>query len=141
MSGDRAIFPKRPSMNNTARIPLFLIGVDSAKDVIFNRVRREGLIKFSNSLDQEYFAELISERVVTRFRQGTPVRVYERTRRHNEALDCFVYAFASFHGLNPNFKAIEFNLNKSRKEQETKNQTRPREKTIVRNNFINSWDK
>ena len=56
-------------------------------------------------------------------------------------LDCFVYAFASFHGLNPNFKAIEFNLNKSRKEQETKNQTRPREKTIVRNNFINSWDK
>ena len=141
VSGDRAIFPKRPSLNNTARIPLFLIGVDSAKDVIFNRVRREGLIKFSNSLDQDYFSELISERVVTRFRQGAPVRVYERTRRHNEALDCFVYAFASFHGLNPNFKAIEFNINKQRNEQENKNETRPRQKTIVRNNFINSWDK
>jgi phage terminase large subunit GpA-like protein len=141
VSGDRAIFPKRPSLNNTARIPLFLIGVDSAKDVIFNRVRREGLIKFSNSLDQDYFSELISERVVTRFRQGAPVRVYERTRRHNEALDCFVYAFASFHGLNPNFKAIEFNINKQRNEEENKNETRPRQKTIVRNNFINSWDK
>ena len=141
VSGDRAIFPKRPSLNNTARIPLFLIGVDSAKDVIFNRVRREGLIKFSNSLDQEYFSELISERVVTRFRQGSPIRVYERTRRHNEALDCFVYAFASFHGLNPNFKAIEFNINKQRNEEENKNETRPRQKTIVRNNFINSWDK
>ena len=136
-----SVKPRRPSLNNTARIPLFLIGVDSAKDVIFNRVRREGLIKFSNSLDQDYFSELISERVVTRFRQGAPVRVYERTRRHNEALDCFVYAFASFHGLNPNFKAIEFNINKQRNEEENKNETRPRQKTIVRNNFINSWDK
>lgn len=141
MSGDRAIFPKRPSMNNTARIPLFMIGVDSAKDLIFNRVRREGLIKFSNTLDQEYFAELISERVVTRFRQGSPIRVYERTKRHNEALDCFVYAFASFMGLNPNFKVIEMNINKQQKEQENQNETRPKQKTIVRNNFINSWDK
>lgn len=99
------------------------------------------MIKFSNTLDQEYFSELISERVVTRFRQGSPIRVYERTKRHNEALDCFVYAFASFMGLNPNFKVIEMNINKQQKEQENQNETRPKQKTIVRNNFINSWDK
>lgn len=140
VSGDRAIFPKRPSLNNTARIPLFLIGVDSAKDIFFNRVRREGLIKFSFHLDQEYFSELISERVVTRFRQGSPIRVYERTRRHNEALDCWVYAFASYMGLNPNFKMIEQNLTKSQNDiEKTKDKPRPNMRTIVRNDFVNSW--
>ena len=138
VAGDRAIFPKRASLNNTARIPLFLIGVDSAKDIIFNRVRRAGLVKFSNTLDQDYFSELISERVVTRFRQGNPVRVYERTKRHNEALDCLVYAYANYMGIQPNFKAIEKNL-KRQKDPIPKEKTRPRKQTIIRNNFINSW--
>ena len=52
-----------------------------------------------------------------------------------------LFMLSSFHGLNPNFMAIEFNINKQRNEQENKNETRPRQKTIVRNNFINSWDK
>lgn len=138
VAGDRAIFPKRASLNNTARIPLFLIGVDSAKDIIFNRVRREGLVKFSNTLDQDYFSELISERVVTRFRNGNPIRVYERTKRHNEALDCMVYAYANFMGINPNFKVIEKNLKKSGQEK-VKENPRPKNKTVLRNNFINSW--
>jgi phage terminase large subunit GpA-like protein len=51
--------------------------------------------------DAEYFRQLTSERVVTRFERGRPIRSWQPRRdgERNEALDTFVYATAALHGL------------------------------------------
>ena len=49
---------------------------------------------------------LTAEKVVTKYSKGFPKREWVKTRRRNEALDCRVYAFASFVALNPNLEVL-----------------------------------
>ncbi|CAK0761766.1 hypothetical protein WCLP8_3340003 [uncultured Gammaproteobacteria bacterium] len=60
-----------------------------------------GRIHFSKDRDAEYFRQLTSERVVTRYERGRPVRSWQMKREgdRNETLDCSVYGFAALHGL------------------------------------------
>jgi phage terminase large subunit GpA-like protein len=79
----------------------FSIGVDTAKDTIYGRLRIDrpgpGYIHFpvGAPFDQTYFDQLTAERVVTRFRMGRPYRVWDAGGKANEALDTFVYALAA----------------------------------------------
>lgn len=99
------VWPRRPSRAPKGKIPLFVIGVDAAKDTIFARLRLSdpgaGAIHFSYRLDAEYFRQLTSERVITRFVRGRPIRSWQLSRENarNEALDTLVYAYSALHGL------------------------------------------
>lgn len=109
MAGPREI-ASRPRRNNKARIPLFTIGVDTIKELLFFsrlRVRAPGpgYCHFPASYDDEFFRQLTNERAVTRYKGGQEVRAWRATGR-NEALDCRVYATAAAYILNPNFRAI-----------------------------------
>jgi phage terminase large subunit GpA-like protein len=53
---------------------LYLLGVDSLKAVIFERLKRGQSIKFSDTLDATYFEQLASERLVTKFSRGARSR-------------------------------------------------------------------
>jgi phage terminase large subunit GpA-like protein len=55
------------------------------------------MIKFSHTLEPEYYDRLASKRRVVRYKRGQPVRRFERIigRARAEALDCLVYAFAA----------------------------------------------
>jgi phage terminase large subunit GpA-like protein len=59
-----------------------MIGVDTGKDVIYSRLRiakpGPGYIHFpiGGAFDAEYFAQLTSEAVQTRFKEGRPYRVW-----------------------------------------------------------------
>ena len=73
-----------------------LVGVDTIKTLIFDRLQRSQGIRFSNSLEPVYFEQLASERRVLRYSRGQPIRRFERTgKTRNEALDCLVYSFAA----------------------------------------------
>ena len=75
---------------------LALVGVDTLKNVIFERLQRGRGIRFSQSLEPVYYEQLAAERRVVRYARGMPVRRFERTgRTRAEALDCLVYAFAA----------------------------------------------
>lgn len=75
---------------------LALVGVDTLKNVIFERLQRGRGIRFSQSLEPIYYEQLAAERRVVRYARGMPVRRFERTgRTRAEALDCLVYAFAA----------------------------------------------
>ena len=81
-----------------------MIGVDTGKDVIYSRLRipkpGPGYIHFpiGGAFDAEYFAQLTSEAVQTRFKEGRPYRVWVLPDgRRNEALDTAVYALAARH--------------------------------------------
>lgn len=98
------VWPRRPSKVK-GKVPLFIVGVDAVKDALFARLRLTesgpGFVHFSVERDAEYFRQLTSERVVTRFERGRPIRSWQPRRdgERNEALDTFVYATAALHGL------------------------------------------
>jgi phage terminase large subunit GpA-like protein len=96
--------PSKPSKYPGAR--LGHIGTDTAKDLIFARMRiREpgpGYTHIPRWADDEYLAQLTSERVVTRYVKGRPVRKYEKPSHvRNEALDLEVYALAALFSRGP----------------------------------------
>ena len=75
---------------------LWLCGVDGVKGTIFNRLQRGQSIRFSNSLGAEYYDQLASEKRVTRYARGRPVRRFERLPgKRAEALDALVYGTAA----------------------------------------------
>lgn len=98
------LWPRRPSRSK-GNVPLFIVGVDAAKDAIFSRLRLTesgpGCIHFPVERDANYFRQLTAEKVVTRYSKGRPVRTWEpkRAGERNEALDTFGYAMAALHGL------------------------------------------
>lgn len=101
----RPVWPKRASRNNKGRIDLFIVGVDSAKDAVYARLKiptpGPGYCHVPRGRDHEWFEQLTAEKVVTKYQRGFPVRTYvKRDGQRNEALDCRVYAYAALQSLN-----------------------------------------
>jgi phage terminase large subunit GpA-like protein len=95
---------KRPSNRNKASFKPVIIGTNSAKDVIYARLRYEepgpGYMHFPSDRDVGYFAQLTSEVSVLKASGGHRYRVWELPNgKANEALDCRVYAYAALCGL------------------------------------------
>jgi phage terminase large subunit GpA-like protein len=95
---------KRPSARNKAAFRPIILGVNAAKDSIRSRLHIEkhgpGYMHFPVDRDVGYFAQLTSERSVTKSVGGQRFRVWELPpSRTNEALDLRVYAFAALCGL------------------------------------------
>lgn len=100
----KPVWPKLASKNNKGRIALFNIGVDSAKDIIYGRLRLTepgpGYSHFPSDRDGAWFEQLTSEAVVTRYVKGFPVRSWvPKPNTRQEALDCRVYAFAALRSM------------------------------------------
>jgi phage terminase large subunit GpA-like protein len=108
---NRPIWPKRSSKNNKGKINLFAIGVDTAKDSIYSRLRiaepGPGFCHFPEGRDKAWFDQLTAETVVTKYLKGFPVRVWQkRPSVRNEALDCRVYAYAALLSTNPTWARL-----------------------------------
>jgi len=100
----RPVWPKLASRKNKAKIPLFIIGTDTAKDSIYGRLRLTdpgpGFCHVPADRDGEWFEQLTSEIVVTRYVKGFPVRVWQpKPNTRQEALDCRVYAFTALRSM------------------------------------------
>ncbi|MBF0342069.1 MAG: phage terminase large subunit family protein, partial [Magnetococcales bacterium] len=100
----KPLWPQRASRNNKGRIPLFIIGVDAAKEVLYARLRiaapGPGYCHFPKDRDAEWFRQLTAEKIRTRYIRGRPIREWhKKDGDRNEALDCRIYAIASLHGL------------------------------------------
>jgi len=135
----------RPTKNNIAKIPLFPIGVDTTKELIYSRLKIQdegsGYCHFPVEYDQEYFLQLTAEKIVTRYHKGFAKREWIKIRPRNEALDCRVYAIASFTALNTDINKLADRLDMRSttfsKEEQGKQLTKKR----LRPNFANSWRK
>jgi phage terminase large subunit GpA-like protein len=100
----------RPTRNNRYKLRLYPIGTDTAKEVIYSRLRitesGSGYFHFPLERDREYFLQLTAEKQITRFAKGVAKREWIKTRSRNEVLDCTVYALAAFKLLNPNLAQL-----------------------------------
>jgi phage terminase large subunit GpA-like protein len=95
----------RPSRNNIGKVHLFPVGVDAAKTLIYQRLQittpGAGCCHFPKRYPADYFAQLVAEKVRTKYSKGFPRREWVKPAGvRNEALDCRVYATAALEGLN-----------------------------------------
>lgn len=93
---------------------LWLLGTDTAKSLIYGRLKvadpGPGCIHFSRELPAEYYQQLTSERLATRYVKGRPrLEWVKPAGARNEALDLEVYALAAAHKLGLNrYKALDW---------------------------------
>lgn len=72
------------------------IGVDQGKALLLARLKMQvsgpGFVHFPRkaSFDDEYFAQLAAEKLVTKYRGMRPIQEWVSTRPRNEALDCLL---------------------------------------------------
>ena len=111
-------FIRDPSKNNRAKTPLFIIGVDAGKALIYQRLKHEtkgpNYCHFPLSEEagytEEYFKGLTAEQMVVRFRKGRPTIVWELKdpkQKRNEPLDLRNYATAALEISNPTLKKAD----------------------------------
>lgn len=105
--------PGRPIVEDERRIrqryrarrkraaPLYVVGVDQAKALLYARMKLRqvgpGYVHFPRApaFDDEYFAQLGAEKLVTKVHGNRAFAEWVKTRSRNEALDCYVYALAA----------------------------------------------
>jgi phage terminase large subunit GpA-like protein len=118
-------------------VMVHIVGVDQAKTLLFARLKittpGPGYIHFpqNGDFDDEYFAQLTSEKLVTRVRGTRPIQEWVQTRSRNEALDCNNYSLAALRLANIDLAARAEKLTQPTREKQS-----PKRKT---NNFIEGW--
>jgi len=90
-----------------------IVGVDEAKTIFYKRLQitkpGPGYCHFPEDRDEEYFLQLLSERLKTKYVGGRATKEWVKERSRNEALDCRNYAYAAFLFYGPdNLKEIVF---------------------------------
>jgi phage terminase large subunit GpA-like protein len=87
---------------------LYLIGVDGLKSLLFERLKRGQTVRFSNTLEADYFEQIASERRIVRYSRGRPEARFEVIPgRRNECLDCLILCLAAREGIPLNLDARE----------------------------------
>lgn len=79
---------------------LWIVGVDAAKERFYKRLELEepgpGYQHFPRGLSDEYFEQLVSEKLVPRRVRGVERNEWVKTRERNEALDLKIGCYAVF---------------------------------------------
>jgi phage terminase large subunit GpA-like protein len=81
--------------------PVEPIGVDQGKVLLYARLKLlqpgAGYVHFPSdaAFDDEYFAQLAAEKLVTKIKGTRPFQEWVQTRPRNETLDCKVYSLAA----------------------------------------------
>ena len=98
---------RAPNRNNKAKVPLYRLKVDAAKQLLYDRLQKRitpgpGCIHFPEAFGKSYFDQLTAEKcVLAKDGKGFTVRVWKLKSdgRRNEALDTAVYSCAALQGL------------------------------------------
>lgn len=110
--GAEVPYIRNPSTNNRVKAPLFIIGVDTGKALLYQRLRhgKKGPnychfpMTEEAGYDEQYFRGLTSEKLVKRFRKGRMTTMWvlkEKNFKRNEPLDLRNYATAALEIANP----------------------------------------
>ena len=108
------VWPRRPTVSKYHRAPLFNLGVDPAKDIIYSRLAVQnsgpGYSHFPIDRDKEYFSQMTAEVCIANDKNVPSTRAWKKkvAGSRNEALDIRVYAYGALSGL----KASGLNLNR-----------------------------
>jgi phage terminase large subunit GpA-like protein len=111
MAGSRQVIEASKTKIGKHGGRLWVVGVDVVKTRLFDQFQRNTGIHFSNCLPPVFYEQLASERRVSRYFRGRPIRRFELiSSRRNGALDCLTLAVAARATLRPDFNWIEQRL-------------------------------
>jgi phage terminase large subunit GpA-like protein len=104
-----------PSYKNKAKVPLVMIGSDTARDVFYGRVKipapGPGFVHTHAGLPAEYYTQLLSEVKVGKYKAGKLYEHYEKKSHvRNEVLACRVENICALALLNPNLAVLHAKL-------------------------------
>lgn len=110
--GAEVPYIRNPTTNNRVKTPLFIIGVDAGKALLYQRLKHGTKgpnychfpLNEEAGYNEEYFRGLTAEKMVQRFRKGRAVAVWElkdSAHKRNEPLDLRNYASAALEIANP----------------------------------------
>lgn len=101
----------KPTTSNRVKAPLFTIGVDTGKSLLYQRLEVDepgpNYCHFpaeeEKGYDEEYFKGLTSEKMVLTYKKGVAQYIWVKKTAHarNEPFDCRDYASAAVEILNP----------------------------------------
>lgn len=117
---------QKRSGRETRKVALYTVGADTCKALVYSRLKvtvpGPGFMhfplpqqigqSFRAGVDEEFFAQLTAEKLVTKFTAGVATRKWIKTRPRNEALDLTVYAIAALRLARPNLPALAARLSK-----------------------------
>ncbi len=137
----------KPGRNNIGKIRLFPVGVDTAKDLLYSRLKISepgpGYLHFPLKRSDEYFRQLTAEKIVVRYHKGFARREWVKMRPRNEALDVRVYAMAALGILNLNLNTLHdraFMVKDNPPEPPEKAEVTVSRRAVKRNSgFIHGW--
>tara|TARA_X000001388_G_scaffold3779_2_gene2661 strand:- start:337 stop:2184 length:1848 start_codon:yes stop_codon:yes gene_type:complete len=135
----------RPSTNNNLKCKLWSIGVDTAKEIVYSRLKIKeegaGYCHFPKHYTDEYFKQLTAEKVVKKYHKGFHRREWIKVRPRNEALDCRVYALAALSILGVSVNMLAQRSAKSGVKDDDIEKAKPRKRTAPRKSsgFVQGW--
>ena len=135
----------RPSTNNNLKCKLWSIGVDTAKEIIYSRLKINevgaGYCHFPQHYDDEYFKQSTAEKVVKKYHKGFHRREWIKVRERNEALDCRVYALAALNIMGISVNMLAQRSAKSGVEDFDIDKAKPKRRQRKRKsaNFVQGW--
>jgi len=141
---DERIRRQRLRRQRKKGITVHLLGDDQAKALIYSRLQLAeagpGYMHFPShpAFDDEYFAQLTAEKLVTRMRGGRPLAEWVQTRARNEALDCKKISLAALRlaGIDLDARAAAVQKTAATDAAETSPRTAPPRK---RRSFVRQW--
>ena len=112
MPGPRPVWTTKAGKSQKYRAQVWHVGAESAKDAWYSRLRTSvpgpGYCHFPIAYTDDYFTQLVSEQVRTKYSKGRPVREYFLPKgQRNEALDVRVYALAALLSRPVNWPMLE----------------------------------
>jgi phage terminase large subunit GpA-like protein len=99
-----AAWPHRPSMSKHGKRPVYVIGADTLKEIVFTRLAKPdpgpGFVHIPEGREAAWFSEMTAEKPFTKYSKGRAIREWrKRASERNEAFDCRVYAAAALESL------------------------------------------
>jgi len=146
----------KPSRANVLKIPLYPLGVHTIKETVAARLRidnpdlagncvfpkGEG---YDDSYNDDYFKGLVSEKLITKFKNGRKVKEFLPFRKRNEPWDCRVYATAALEimgvDLNAQRRALMNEVMRAKPIEETVVEEKPYtpSKTRRKKKWVDGW--
>lgn len=115
---------QKRSGREARKVPLYTVGGDICRALLYSRLKitesgpgfmhfplpHQSGQEFRAGVDEEFFAQLTAEKLVTKFKAGFPTKQWVKTRTRNEVLDMTVYAIAALRLLRPNLDEMAARL-------------------------------
>lgn len=145
MGGAGIPLVNKVSTNNAEKVRIFLLGVDSGKEILMTRLNTvdEGPgychfpINKDRGYDETYIRGLASEQRVIHFKDGRPVMKWvKKSGTRNEPLDLRNYSTAAAEILRPDWDVLEKKIRQGINYMKKQPETRKRKKTGVVNQGI-----